>query len=167
MNLPPFETYPFISDDKITLRQIQPLDIKDLIEISFYDSILASSLNQAIEMQEKINNDYNSGNSIHWCIIDNLTNKVVGTCGYYRGFENGAGELGCVLLPKYRGQGFMTFAMRLAINYGINNIGLKRIWAITTTENNKAIKLLTKLNFIKNADLQDNEIEYEYLANVD
>ncbi|MDF2478780.1 MAG: family acetyltransferase [Sphingobacterium sp.] len=26
--------------------------------------------------------------------------------GYYRGFENASGELGCVLLPQFRGQGF-------------------------------------------------------------
>lgn len=30
--------------------------------------------------------------------------------GYYRGFENASGELGCVLLPQFRGQGFMTSA---------------------------------------------------------
>lgn len=164
MNLPPFETYPFINSERIALRQIQTSDIKDLIEISFYDSIKASSLDQAIEMQEKINNDYNDGNSIHWGIIDSSTNKIVGTCGYYRGFENNAGELGCILLPQYRGKGFMTPAIQLAINYGLNSIGLKRVWAATTKENDKAIKLLTKLNFIKIANLQGNEIEYEYVT---
>lgn len=55
----------------------------------------------------------------------------------------------------------MTFAMLLAIEFGINNIGLKRIWAITTKQNEKAIKLIEKLNFIKIADLNDNEVEYE------
>jgi ribosomal-protein-alanine N-acetyltransferase len=55
----------------------------------------------------------------------------------------------------------MTFAMLLAIEFGLNNIGLTRIWAITTKENEKAIKLIEKLNFIKIADLSDNEVEYE------
>lgn len=55
----------------------------------------------------------------------------------------------------------MTFAMVLAIEFGLNNIGLKRIWAITTKQNDKAIKLIEKLNFIKIADLDDNEVEYE------
>lgn len=161
MKLPPYHIFPIISGDRITLRQILTADIEDLIEISFYDAIQATTLQQAAEMQDKINKDYMEGNSIHWGIADNLTNKIIGTCGYYRGLDEGTGELGCVLLPQYRGQGFMTSAMLLAIDFGINNIGLKRVWAITSKQNEKAIKLLEQLNFTKIADLDDNEIEYE------
>ena len=161
MKLPPYDKFPSISDDTIVLRQIQFSDIKDMIEISFYDSIQATTLTQAIEMQVQINVDYSNGNSIHWGIADKLTNKIVGTCGYYRGLDKGEGELGCVLLPQYRGQGYMTFAMLLAIEFGVNVIGLKRIWAITTKQNEKAIKLIEKLNFTKIADLDENKVEYE------
>jgi ribosomal-protein-alanine N-acetyltransferase len=55
----------------------------------------------------------------------------------------------------------MTFALLLAIEFGQNNVGLKRIWARTTKQNEKAIKLIEKLNFIKIADLDNNEVEYE------
>lgn len=161
MKLPPYDKFPCVSDDKIVLRQIQLEDINELIEISFYDAIQATTVKQVTEMQTKINEDYKNGNSIHWGIVDKLTNKIVGTCGYYRGFDQGEGELGCVLLPQYRGQGYMTFALLLAIEFGLNNIGLKRIWAVTTKENEKAIKLIEKLNFVKIADLDDNEVEYE------
>jgi ribosomal-protein-alanine N-acetyltransferase len=165
MKLPPYNTFPIISGDKISLREIITADLEDLIEISFYDSIQATTFQQATEMQDKINKDYIEGNSIHWGIANNLTNKIIGTCGYYRGLDQGTGELGCVLLPQYRGQGFMTSAMLLAIDFGINSVGLKRVWAITTKQNEKAIKLLKNLNFIKIADLDDNEIEYELKQN--
>jgi ribosomal-protein-alanine N-acetyltransferase len=148
------------------LREVKVSEINDIIEISFYNSIRAKALQQAIEMQSKINKDYLTGNSIHWGIADKLTNDIVGTCGYYRGLEKGEGELGCVLLPRYRGQGYMTSAMLLAIEFGLTHIGLKRIWAITTKQNEKAIKLIEKLNFIKTADLNDNEIEFELRQNV-
>ncbi len=161
MKLPPYATFPSVSDDNISLRKIQFSDINDIIEISFYDAIQAVTLTQAMEMQAKINKDYSSGNSIHWGIADKLTNKIIGTCGYYRGLDKGEGELGCVLLPQYRGQGYMTFALLLAIEFGQNNIGLKRIWARTTKQNEKAMKLIEKLNFIKIADLDNNEVEYE------
>lgn len=161
MKLPPYDKFPSISDDKILLRQIQFFDINELIEISFYDGIQATTIEQATEMQTKINEDYNNGNSIHWGIVDKLTNKIVGTCGYYRGLDKGEGELGCVLLPQYRGHGYMTFAILLAIEFGLDNIGLERIWAVTTKQNGKAIKLVEKLNFIKIADLDDDDVEYE------
>lgn len=166
MKRPPYNIFPSISGDKISLRQILPADIKDIIEISFYDAIQGTTVQQATEMQSKINKDYSDGNSIHWGIADNTTNKIIGTCGYYRGLDKGDGELGCVLLPKYRGKGYMTAAMLLAIEFGLDNIGLKRIWAVTTKQNDKAIKLLEKLNFVKIADLADNEIEYQLKQNI-
>ncbi len=166
MKLPPYDIFPGISGDRVSLRQVQNSDIKDLIEISFYDSVQASTLQHAIEMQAKINADYLAGNSIHWVIVDNTTNAIVGTCGYYRGLDKGAGELGCVLLPKFRGQGYMTPAIQLAIDFGIHSMGLERIWAITTKQNTKAIELLKRLNFIKIVDLQDDEIEYELRRNI-
>jgi ribosomal-protein-alanine N-acetyltransferase len=161
MKLPPFNIFPNITGDKISLRQIMTADIKDLVEISFYNAVQATTVQQATEMQAKINQDYIDGNSIHWGIADQLTNKIVGTCGYYRGFDKGEGELGCVLLPQYRGQGYMTSAMVLAIEFGLNTIGLKRIWAATSQQNKDAIRLLERLDFIKIADLDDNEVEYE------
>lgn len=161
MKLPPYNIFPNISGDKVSLRQICTADMDELVEISYYDAIQAKTVQQAIEMQAKIDKDYLEGNSVHWGIVDNLTNKIVGTCGYYRGFENGKGELGCVLLPQYRGRGFMTSAMLLAIEFGLNTIGVKRIWAITNQNNRQAIALLERLHFTKIAELTDSDVEYE------
>ena len=164
IKIPPYDDFPLVSNDKISLRQILNSDITDLVEISFYDSIQATTLEQAIEMNSKISKNYDDGNSIHWGIVDNQSKKIVGTCGYYRGFDKGEGELGCVLLSQYRGQGYMTSAMLLAIDFGIKNIGLNRIWAITSRQNEKAIKLLERLNFIKIRDLDDNEVKFELIS---
>jgi len=149
MNLPPYPDFPTIASDTITLRQIEPTDIRDIIEISFYDAVQATTLYLAAEMQAKINKDYLNGESIHWGIADNATDKIVGTCGYYRGFENASGELGCILLPQHYGKGYMTQAMALAIRFGFETMNLERIWAETNVVNANAIKLLERLNFIK------------------
>ncbi|SHE56180.1 GNAT family N-acetyltransferase [Pedobacter caeni] len=164
MQLPPYHTFPDIRGDKVSLRQIQPADVHDIIEISFYDAVQANSWQQAIAMQDKINMDYVEGNSIHWGIAERVTNKIIGTCGYYRGLDKGSGELGFVLLPQYQGQGYMSASIALAIDFGINEIGLKRIWAETSKGNENAIKLLERLNFIKVAELEDDGIEYELIG---
>lgn len=163
---PLYSNFPVVSNDKITLRQIQNSDVNDIIGISFYDAIQATTLEQAIEMNSKINQDYEDGNSIHWGIFENKTNKIVGTCGYYRGFENGKGELGCVLLPQFRGQGFMSEAMLLAIDFGLKNMNLKKIWAITSQKNQKASQLMERLNFKKIRDLEDNDVEFELVSKI-
>lgn len=43
MRQPPYQTFPQISDDRILLRQILKSDIKDIIEISFYDGVQTES----------------------------------------------------------------------------------------------------------------------------
>lgn len=162
MNIPPYKNYPIISNDRISLRQIHNSDIKNIIEISFYDAVQATTLQQATEMISKIHQDYSDGNSIHWGIVDNISRNIVGTCGFYRGFDKAEGEVGCVLLPKYRSQGYMASAMLLVIDYGIKEIGLNRIWAITNQQNERAIKLLEISNFIKIRELDEFEVEYEF-----
>lgn len=162
MNLPPYQRFPKIFGESVTLREITSEDLSDLIEISFYDAVQAKNMEEAAEMQIRIDEDYSEGNSIHWGIADSETNKILGTCGFYRGFKNGSGELGCVLLPNFQGQGYMTMAMKLAINFGLKNLELKRIWAATSKDNLQAIKLLNRLNFKKTADLEDNEMKFEF-----
>ncbi len=161
MNIPPFNKFPNLSTEKIMLRKILISDIPDIVEISFYDAKQAENVKQAIEMQERINQDYSKGSSIHWGIANRTTNKIMGTCGYYRGFETGTGELGCVLVPMFRGQGIMTDALKLAIDFGLNKIELNRIVAITSKQNHSMIRLLDRLNFIKVDDLQGEEIKFE------
>ena len=158
---PPYAVFPVVCDNKITLRKIIDSDIDNLVEISFYDAVQATSVKRALEMNYKIDEDYHNGESLHWGIVDNQSDNIVGTCGYYRGFKNDERELGCILLPQYRGQGFMTSAMLLAIDFGVNKIGLKRIWAITSPQNDKSIKLLERVGFEKGKVISDNEVKFE------
>ncbi|MGU3374846.1 GNAT family N-acetyltransferase [Chryseobacterium sp. M5A1_1a] len=164
MNLFQHNNFPNVTGNRVSLRQILDTDLDALIEISFYDAVQAKTVQQAAEMQAKIDQDYRDGNSIHWGIVDNVSDKIVGTCGYYRGLDKGEGELGCVLLSKYYGQGYMTDGMLLAIDFGRNQMGLKRIWAATSQQNDSAIKLLERLNFVKITETDDDEVEYELRA---
>lgn len=133
----------------------------DLVEISYYDAVQAKTEAEAEEMHNKITRDYLDGNSIHWGIVDKSSDKIVGTCGFYRAFADGSGELGCILLPPFRGKGFMSDAMRLAIEFGTLEMKLKRIWAATSRENNQAINLLTKLNFFRSNIQNGDELQFE------
>lgn len=163
MNLPPYTVFPSLACEEVTLREIQCSDLGYIINISYYDSIQAQNIRHAQKMQNKIQNDYEQGNSIHWGIIENLNKTIVGTCGYYRGFKKGEGELGCVLLPEFRGRGYMVSAMKLAINFGKNHMHLKRIWAVTSKDNNPALRLLERLNFQIANDHRLEEVELELI----
>ncbi len=57
----------------------------------------------------------------------------------------------------------MTTAMKLTIEFGLKNIGLTKIIAITSKQNHGAIKLLERVNFIKTAALENDEMEYLFV----
>ncbi|ASS48482.1 MAG: GNAT family N-acetyltransferase [Candidatus Fluviicola riflensis] len=163
LQFPPYNPFPTVSNERITLCEILPSDLEALLEICFYDGVKSTTFKEALVINGKIDNDYQSGNSIHWGIRDNESGKLVGTCGYYRGFEKG-GELGCVLLPQFRGQGFMAPALQLAANFGLETMNLPRIYAITTKSNLKAVALLERTGFVKTADLEGDDVEYELIT---
>lgn len=162
MRNPPFNKFPELVSEDIHLREIRKDDIPSLIEISFYNAIPALTLNEAILMHEQITADYRNGTSVHWGIFDINTRKVLGTIGFYRGFDQSIGEIGCVLKPDFYGKGIMTKAMKLVIDFGFDFIGLTRIVAITDKQNLKAVNLLERLNYNLKKELNKNEVEYQF-----
>ena len=160
-NYPPYQNFPTLLSQGIVLRQSAKADINEILEISYYDGIQATDPEEALIMLEKIQEDYLKGNSIHWVIVDRKSDQVVGTCGYYRGFANSTGELGYILKPSFEGMGYMTKALKTAISFGINTIGLHKIIAITKNDNIKSQNVLKKLNFCQEA-AEDTCITYTY-----
>ena len=154
---------PALADSRLSLRPIESSDIEQLLTISFYNGTLATSLQDAENMHHKINQDILEGNSIHWVIVEKSSNKIAGTCGFYRGFAHGLGELGCVLLPAFKGKGIMTAALILAIEYGFQRSCLKKIWAATSSDNLKATQLLEGLKFKKVGEL-NGEVQFELIS---
>ncbi|MBK7428825.1 MAG: GNAT family N-acetyltransferase [Saprospiraceae bacterium] len=161
MHLPPFDQYPILTDNIIILRPPRISDIPDIMEICFYDGKPAETQEEAKEMLQKINLDYENGNCVHWIISDFILHQTIGTCGFYRGFQNETGEIGYVLLPEFRGYGWMTHAVQLAIRFGFNDMGLKRIIAYTDQENVKSQKVLERIGFTLSGKKKDGNLEYE------
>lgn len=152
MQMPPYDIFPILHSDRIILREIMPSDLKDILEISVYDGRHAADVAAALEILQRIGRDYQNGDCLHWGIADRSSNVIAGTCGYYRGLQDGTGELGCVLRPAFEGRGFMTEAMRAAIDFGWQQMKLQRIIAITSSRNLKALALLERLHFTQLTD---------------
>jgi ribosomal-protein-alanine N-acetyltransferase len=142
-----FATFPVLSNQKLVLHEISQKDVSALVEISFYDGIQAASEEQALDMLQKINSDYERGNSIHWGIYPMDQTEIAGTCGYYRGYENNIGEIGYILRPKYRGKGLMTEAVRMVVAFGLSDMKLDQVVAYTEKTNRGSINILKRLEF--------------------
>lgn len=166
MTRPPFLLFPTLISPQLLLRQIMPSDLGDIVEISFYNATPAATAAEAWQMQQQIDKDYQQGNSIHWGIALPGSDTIIGTCGFYRGFDGNSGELGCVLKPAFQGYGLMSKALQLAIDFGFSHLRLARITAVTAPINERAVSLLTRLGFAQSCTVRDN-LEFVILTTLE
>ena len=69
----------------------------------------------------------------------------IGMCGLIKRDALEDVDIGFAFLPKYWGRGYAYEAASAVMVYGANQLGLKRIVAITSVDNDSSIKLLEKL----------------------
>ena len=160
MHLPPYNSFPVLATASVVLRQVEESDLADILDISFYDARPAGSIAEASTMLRHINDDYTRGECLHWDLAHPQTNRIMGTVGFYRGFAESTGELGCVLKSTFRGRGLMQQAMGLAIKFGLEEIKLQNVIALTHRQNYAAIRLLERLQFQPGQAGDSSEIRY-------
>jgi RimJ/RimL family protein N-acetyltransferase len=73
------------------------------------------------------------------------TGVAIGICGLLKRDSLPDVDVGFAFLPDYWSQGFAFEAASAVMNYGREVLGLRRIVAITTFDNDPSIKLLEKI----------------------
>ncbi len=164
MNLPPYILFPELRTGGLLLREVKPDDIPHLLEILTYDGKSVETLDQGVEIIRKIDQNYREGESVNWIIEELETNQLIGFVGYYRGFENGFGEIGFVLKEAFRGKGFMSQSLQLAVDFGINRMWLRQVRAFTKPDNEKAIAVLERNGFVSDYKPEGKYLEFVYFG---
>ncbi len=78
----------------------------------------------------------------------------VGICGFVkRDFLNWP-DIGYAILPEFENQGLISEANSLIISYGWNELGLEKIYAITSESNMRSQHLLSKLGMQRVGNIQ-------------
>jgi [ribosomal protein S5]-alanine N-acetyltransferase len=138
---------PVVECGRVRLRAVSGLDAAALLKVSFYDGVAARDEAHAREQLARIAGDQARGESVHWGIEDIASGALVGTVGYYRGFEQREGEVGYVLLLPWRGKGLMREALRCALAFGLDELGLRCVRARTAVTNAASIAVLARCGF--------------------
>jgi RimJ/RimL family protein N-acetyltransferase len=71
----------------------------------------------------------------------------IGLCGLIKRDTLEDVDIGFAFLPSYQGKGYAFEAASAVLEYGKNVLGLSRIVAITSVDNDPSAKLLEKLGF--------------------
>jgi [ribosomal protein S5]-alanine N-acetyltransferase len=156
-----FGIFPTLKTARLTLRQLSIEDEQDVfilrsdVEVNrFLDRQRCTSIDEARDFINKVNEHVNAGCSLYWAITLNDTDKLVGTiCLYDISMESAHCEIGYELLPEFQGRGFMKEAAEMVIGYAFHAIKAKSIGAVLHRDNQRSIQLLEKLLFKQSGGL--------------
>ncbi len=147
--------FPDIETDRLILRKFQHKDLQFIFNHFsnndvckyLYDNEPLRSIEEAKEIMAFYEDQENKTHN-RWMIINKQDNNRMGTCGFHCwDKQNNIAEIGYDLTKMYWGQGYMTEALTSILNHGFQNLGLNRVQAFVSIENESSSKLLLKLGF--------------------
>lgn len=159
-----FTPFPELSTERIILRQITDNDAGEILWLrsdkhimQYIDRPLAASIEDAMELIQKIHDGIKNNDGITWGITKKGDTKLIGTIGYWRIIqEHYRAEIGYLLATEFHGKGIMQEAISAVIQYGFKNMKLHSIEANVNPGNAASIKLLERNNFVREAYFKEN-----------
>ncbi len=162
-----FSFLPFknLESDRLLLRQITAEDVNEIFELrsnmdvmKYIPRPLCVTLEDAMGHVNMIQQKIEDNEGINWAITLKTDNKLIGYIGHYRiKWEHFRSEIGYMILPKFNGQGIVTEAIKLAVDYGFNEMKMHSLEAIIDPDNLASARVLEKNGFVKEAHFIENE----------
>jgi ribosomal-protein-alanine N-acetyltransferase len=150
-----FPNHPKLETERFVLTATEEHEIPSLLELSWWQGKPVATLEQARETFAKVAEQYALGRCYHWQIRAKDISAVVGSVGYYRGFENAQGEVGYVMRADFQGRRIMTEVLPAVLAYGFEAKGLSRIIAVTKPDNVPSVALLARFGFLPESERED------------
>jgi ribosomal-protein-alanine N-acetyltransferase len=95
-----------------------------------------------------------------WALIDKVTGKLAGWCGFKYLEDIGEVEIAYGLAKDYWGKGFASEAASAAMEHGFQQLHLDQIVAVVWPENIASTRVLEKLGMRRRAALYKDEMLY-------
>lgn len=148
-----------IKTDRLILRRFSSNDWMDLYEYLSQEQVvkyepygILTDKDCKKEAAERSRND----DFIAVCLRD--SNKLIGNIYFAQQEPKAFGnwEIGYVFNPKYYGNGYATESCRAVMDYGFNNLKVRRVVAMCNPENKSSWRLLERLKMRREGYLINN-----------
>ncbi len=119
----------------------------DIQTIEFASDPVFPSKDTIFQMLESVVQLEKLGESLEWAVLEQSTNKVIGTCGLHSFSDCGHScEVGCLLNSSYWRQGYMSEALSLLFSHA-KSLGIEILYADIDKGNFRSKALFEKLGF--------------------
>lgn len=158
-----FSSFPILSTERLTLRQLAITDDQEIFQLrsdkeinKYLNRESCKSIDDARIFIKIINENIDKNIAPYWAICSRGKNILVGIiCLYGFSEERNSCEIGFELLQDYQRQGIMREAAEKVIDYALNTIQVQRIDAYLHKDNQSSIKLLEKLSFLNSNNIDE------------
>jgi len=154
-------TFPNLETTNLLLRPLTLSDVEAVFrnfsdpEVVKYFMDPLVNIADAEGMVRELIDLFETGKGMFWALTLKADGAMIGTCSFEKVSSDRRGEVGFDLAPAWWGQGLMREALTAVINYGFDVLGLKEIFAITTFDNRRALRLLKRLGFQGEGEKKD------------
>jgi len=110
----------------------------------------------AAKLIDEIGQDIDRGTILKWGIALNTNDAVIGTTTLFNlDLGNGRAEIGYALARDFWGQGYMSEALQVLLEYSFNLLPLRRLEADVDPRNDASIRTLERLGFRREGFLRE------------
>ena len=149
--------------DRLILRKLtqESFDAiySDLSQDEQLNILGLNSIEKLLEEKEKYKKGLSTHNKkfLYFQLLEQESRKIIGWCGYHIWYlDHKRAEIGYGLFENdYKGKGLMSEAIIPIVDYGFIRMELNRIEAVIEPKNKASIKLINKLNFVKEGHLRE------------
>lgn len=163
--------FPTLRDEAVALRELGGQDIPpwfaratDAESADLAGDPVPESIELGIPWLARQQDLFRKQAGIRWAIVPSGSPVSIGTVGLtLRTAEKPTAELGIVVAREYWGKGFGTTAARMAVRYGLVELGLDEVRAEVLQRNAASIRLLEKVGFKRVRVLSPTDAEPEVM----
>ena len=148
-----FKDPPILITKNLVLRKLERTDYNDMYEYASLSEVtkyLTWDPHPDLQYTRKyltfIGAKYKACDFFDWAVCLRDSGKMIGTCGFTELDErNMCGEIGYVINPKYRGNGYAEEAAKRFFEFGFEELALQRIQARFMVGNEASRHVMEKL----------------------
>ena len=147
-----------LETNRLLLRELTPIDAENFYKLNLNPIVIKYTGNSAFknveEAKEFLENyqDYNQNGYGRWAVIHKETNKFIGWCGLKFGEMENETDIGFRFFEEEWNKGYATESAKACLNYGFEQLNLKRIIGRAMKENVASIKVLEKIGLEYESD---------------
>jgi [ribosomal protein S5]-alanine N-acetyltransferase len=152
----------YLETERLIIRSFKETDVKDVFEY-LSDETVMEYIEPIMTYEKVVSFIHNTGikNKLVFAMVLKNINKVIGHLIFHKYTNKKIYEIGWIINKEYWNKGYAVEVSKKAIEYGFEELKIKKIIGETEEKNIKSIKTLEKVGMKKVGKNKNGLIEYE------